>query len=81
MEVFIRQNIRCGVQKELFRAEIDKKNVLNLLKAKESNLEKEVVSRHLIEGGRISSKELLDSYEVKDVGEIAVRLEDRKSVV
>ena len=64
-----------GTIRELVRAEIDKKNVLNLLKAKESNLEKEVVSRHLIEGGRISSKELLDSYEVKDVGEIAVRLE------
>ena len=64
-----------GTIRELIRAEIDKKNVLNLLKAKESNLEKEVVSRHLIEGGRISSKELLDSYEVKDVGEIAARLE------
>jgi len=64
-----------GTIRELIRAEIDKKNILNLLKAKESNLEKEVVSRHLIEGGRISSKELLDSYEVKDVGEIAVRLE------
>ena len=64
-----------GTIRELVRAEIDKKNILNLLKAKESNLEKEVVSRHLIEGGRISSKELLDSYEVKDVGEIAARLE------
>jgi len=64
-----------GTIRELVRAEIDKKNILNLLKAKESNLEKEIVSRHLIEGGRISSKELLDSYEVKDVGEIAVRLE------
>jgi V/A-type H+-transporting ATPase subunit C len=64
-----------GTIRELVRAEIDKKNILNLLKAKESNLEKEVVSRHLVEGGRISSKELLDSYEVKDVGEIAVRLE------
>ena len=64
-----------GTIRELVRAEIDKKNILNLLKAKESNLEKEVVSRHLIEGGRISSKELLDSYEVKDIGEIAARLE------
>jgi V/A-type H+-transporting ATPase subunit C len=64
-----------GTIRELVRAEIDKKNILNLLKAKESNLEKEVVSRHLVEGGRISSKELLDSYEVKDVGEIAARLE------
>jgi len=37
------------------------------LKAKESNLEKDVIAKHLVEGGRISSKELLDSYEVKDV--------------
>jgi len=59
-----------GSIRELIRAEIDKKNILNLLKAKESNLEKDVVSKHLVEGGRISSKELLDSYEVKDVIEM-----------
>jgi len=59
-----------GSIRELIRAEIDKKNILNLLKAKESNLEKDVVAKHLVEGGRISSKELLDSYEVKDVIEM-----------
>ena len=64
-----------GSIRELIRAEIDKKNVLNLLKAKESNLEKDIVSKHLIEGGRITSKELLDSYEVKDVVEIVARLD------
>ena len=36
-----------GSIRELIRAEIDKKNVLNLLKAKESNLEKDIVSKHL----------------------------------
>jgi len=40
-----------GSIRELFRAEIDKKNILNLLKAKESNLEKDVVANHLVEGG------------------------------
>ena len=59
-----------GAIRELIRAEIDKKNILNLLKAKDSNLEKDVVSKHLIENGRISTKELLDSYEVKDVAEL-----------
>ncbi len=64
-----------GSIRELVRAEIDKKNVLNLLKAKESNVEKEVVARHLVEGGRISSNELLDIYEVKDVVGIIGRIE------
>ena len=64
-----------GAIRELVRAEIDKKNVLNLLKAKESNLEKDIVSKHLIEGGRISTKELLDSYEVKDVVEMVGRFD------
>ncbi len=59
----------------LHGAEIDKKNILNLLKAKDSNLEKDVVSKHLIENGRISTKELLDSYEVKDVAELVGRFD------
>ena len=64
-----------GAIRDLVRAEIDKKNLLNLLKAKESNLEKDIVSKHLIEGGRISTKELLDSYEVKDVVEMVGRFD------
>jgi len=64
-----------GAIRDLVRAEIDKKNLLNLLKAKESNLEKDIVSKHLIEGGRISTKELLDSYDVKDVIEMAGRFD------
>jgi V/A-type H+-transporting ATPase subunit C len=63
-----------GTIRELIRAEIDKKNILNLLKAKESNIEKEMVAKHLVEGGRISSKELLEIYEVKDVAEIIGRI-------
>ena len=64
-----------GTIRELIRAEIDKKNVLNLLKAKESNVEKEILSKHLVSNGRISTKELLDVYEVKDVAEIIGRIE------
>ena len=64
-----------GAIRDLVRAEIDKKNLLNLLKAKESNLEKDIVSKHLIDGGRISTKELLDSYDVKDVVEMVGRFD------
>ena len=64
-----------GSIRELIRAEIDKKNILNLLKAKESNLEKDIISKHLIDGGRISTKELQDSYDVKDISEIVARFD------
>ena len=66
-----------GMIRELFRAEIDKKNILNLMKGKEANLDKELISRHLIDGGRIPLNELLDIYGVKDSAEIAVRVENR----
>lgn len=66
-----------GSIRELIRAEIDKKNVLNLMKAKEFGIEKEMVARHLVEGGQISSKELLDIFEVKDVAEIIGKIDFR----
>jgi V/A-type H+-transporting ATPase subunit C len=61
-----------GAIRELIRAEIDKKNILNLLKA---NVDKEILSKHLIDIGRIPAKELLDIYETKDVVEIVGRIE------
>ena len=64
-----------GMIRELVRTEIDKKNILNLLKAKKSNLDKEMVERHLVEGGKISTKELLEIYGVKDVTEIVGRID------
>jgi len=64
-----------GAIRELIRAEIDKKNILNLLKAKESNIEKEILSKHLVNSGRISTKDLLDIYEVKDIPEIIGRVD------
>jgi len=60
-----------GVIRELVRAEIDKKNILSLLKAKETNLEKEIVVQHLIEGGNISTRQLGEMYMVKNVEELA----------
>ncbi|MBI2006665.1 MAG: V-type ATPase subunit [Nitrosopumilales archaeon] len=66
-----------GIIRELIRTEIDKKNILSLLKAKESDLDKEMVGRHLVEGGNISTKELLEIYGVKNVTEIIGRIEAR----
>lgn len=70
-----------GTIRELFRTEIDKKNVLNLLKAKESNLDKEILNKHLIDGGKISKNELLEIYNAKDVAEIVGRIENRFMLV
>jgi V/A-type H+-transporting ATPase subunit C len=70
-----------GLIREFFRAEIDKKNILNLMKGKEANLDKELVGRHLIDGGRIPLNELLDIYGVKDSAEIAGRVENRFSLI
>jgi len=70
-----------GIIRGLVRAEIDKKNVLSLLKAKESNLDKELLSRHIIDGGLVSKNELLDIYGAKDVPEIVGRVENRFMLV
>ncbi|HJT10609.1 MAG TPA: V-type ATPase subunit [Candidatus Nitrosotalea sp.] len=70
-----------GIIRGLIRAEIDKKNVLSLLKAKESNLDKELLSKHIIEGGMVSKNELLDIYGAKDVPEIVGRVENRFMLV
>jgi len=70
-----------GVIRGLFRAEIDKKNVLNLLKAKESNLDRELLGKHLIDGGMVTKNELMDIYGAKDVPEIVGRVENRFMLV
>ena len=64
-----------GIIRELIRAEIDKKNILTLLKGKESAVDKELVVHHLVEGGRIPTKDLTDIYEVKDVTEIISKID------
>jgi len=70
-----------GVIRELFRTEIDKKNVLSLLKAKESNLDKDLLNKHIIDGGKILKNELLEIYGAKDVSEIVGRIENRFMLV
>ncbi|OLD32617.1 MAG: hypothetical protein AUI61_02590 [Thaumarchaeota archaeon 13_1_40CM_2_39_13_2] len=70
-----------GTIRDLFRAEIDKKNLLNLLKAKESNLDKDLLSKHLVDGGKMAKNELLEIYGAKDVAEIVGRVENRFMLV
>lgn len=70
-----------GIIRGLIRAEIDKKNVLCLLKAKESNIDKDLLAKHIIEGGIVSKNELLDIYGAKDVPEIVGRIENRFMLV
>ena len=48
-----------GVLREYVRAEITKRNILNLLKSRDSGLDREVLNRHLVEGGLISTASLL----------------------
>jgi V/A-type H+-transporting ATPase subunit C len=70
-----------GIIRDLIRTEIDKKNILSILKAKESDLDKDIVSKHLVEGGKITKNELLDVYGAKDVAEIVGRVENRFMLV
>ena len=64
-----------GIIREMFRTEVDKKNLLNLLKGKEANVDKSIVSKHLVEGGNISVNELMDMYGVNNVIEFVNRIE------
>jgi V/A-type H+-transporting ATPase subunit C len=58
-----------GVLREYVRAEITKRDVLNLLKSKESGLDREVLSRHLVDGGLMATPSLLEAYDSPDLGE------------
>jgi V/A-type H+/Na+-transporting ATPase subunit C len=64
-----------GVIREYIRAEISKKNILTLLKARESKLDKETFARHLIEGGLIPNDSLTEAYSSPSLGDIVKRFE------
>ena len=66
-----------GVIRDVVRMQIDKKNILSLLKAKNSNLDREIVNKHLIEGGHIALNELLEMFGAKNVEEFVNRIEER----
>jgi len=64
-----------GVLREYVRTEIAKRNLLSLLKAKESNLPREVFAKHVIEGGLLSTSTILDTYSSAELSDVAKRLE------
>lgn len=65
-----------GVLREYVRAEISKRNILNLIKSRESKLDREIFARHKIEGGLIDSASLMEAYASPDLGDIAKRFEN-----
>jgi V/A-type H+/Na+-transporting ATPase subunit C len=65
-----------GIIRDLIRMQIDKKNILSLLKGKDSNLDRELVGRHLIEGGHIALNELLEMFGSKNIEEFVNRIEE-----
>jgi V/A-type H+/Na+-transporting ATPase subunit C len=65
-----------GIIREMFRTEIDRRNILNLLKGKETNADKSIVSKHVVEGGQIPVTELMDIYGVNNVLEFVNRIEN-----
>lgn len=64
-----------GVIRELIKAQIDRRNILNLSKAKESSIDMKVINQHFIEGGTISTQELGEIYTAKNVDELVGRIE------
>jgi len=70
-----------GLIREMIRTEIDKKNILSLLKGKESGVQREIVSKHLVDGGKIPLNELSEIYNAKNVTELVGRLEGRFAFV
>jgi V/A-type H+/Na+-transporting ATPase subunit C len=64
-----------GVIRDLFRAQIDKKNILNLLKGRDANLDREVISKHLVNGGNIILDELFDIFVSKNIEEFISKIE------
>jgi V/A-type H+/Na+-transporting ATPase subunit C len=64
-----------GLLREYFRTEITKRNLLNLLKAKESNVSRETCAKHLVEGGLVNQATLLDAYSSPDLSDIGKRFE------
>lgn len=65
-----------GIARDLFRTQIDKKNILTLLKGKDSKLDRDVVKKHLIEEGRIPIEKLLEIFTANSVDDFVARIEE-----
>jgi V/A-type H+-transporting ATPase subunit C len=64
-----------GVIRDLFRVQIDKRNILSLLKGKDSHLDRELINKHLIKGGNISTDELFDIFGSKSIEEFVGKVQ------
>ena len=64
-----------GIIRDLFRVQIDKRNILSLLKGKDSDLDRELINKHLINGGNISRDELFDVYGSKSIEEFVGKIQ------
>jgi V/A-type H+-transporting ATPase subunit C len=65
-----------GIARDLFRTQIDKKNILTILKGKDSKLDRDLVKKHLIEYGRIPIDRLLEIFTANTVDEFINRIEE-----
>ena len=65
-----------GIARDLFRTQIDKKNILTLLKGKDSRLERDLVKKHLIEEGKIPIEKLLEIFSSNSVEDFVTRIEE-----
>jgi V/A-type H+-transporting ATPase subunit C len=65
-----------AIIRDLFRMQIDKKNIMSLLKCKDSNLDRDLVAKHLIEGGHVSLNDLMDMFGSKNAEEFVNRIEE-----
>jgi V/A-type H+-transporting ATPase subunit C len=61
--------------RDYVRAEIAKRNILNLLKSREASISRETFAKHLIQGGLIPEASLLDAYSAPDLSETVKRFE------
>jgi len=65
-----------GIVRDLFRAQIDKKNILSMLKGKKSDLDRDVVNKHIIKGGKIPMEVLNDIFTLKSNEEFLSKVQD-----
>ena len=65
-----------GIARDLFRTQIDKKNILTLLKGKDSKLDRDIVKKHLIEEGRIPIEKLIEIFASNSVDDFVARIDE-----
>ncbi|MEM0075192.1 MAG: V-type ATPase subunit [Conexivisphaerales archaeon] len=63
-----------GALREYIRAEITKRNLLTIMKSRDSPIEKQILSRHLLQGGFLETQDLLAAHDSKDLSGLAGRL-------